>query len=413
MAESSQQLSQVGLGVFDDEGDPPADPAGSQGKNAKYPCIRCRKNVGRNSVRCNTCMLWIHSECGNISKELLNILANPSKYGAGCVFWNCDSCQASAIRLDKRMNALEGRFQEVENRVVRSEGIVQEATKRVDNVEARQEKLERNMELEREKIRSEIAEEMRERDMRRRNVVMHRVGEAGPEVKSVEERRAWDLKSCENIFRVLELDMSSESAVRFVRRVGERGDLPRPMIVGLKKEWQREDILERAKHLKDTHFSEVVIVPDLTKEQRKEEAAMNGEAERRNSELTEEEKAKNLEWMVVGARGERRIVKGVARARGAAAGGPPRGQPTAAARGRGQPAAAARGRGAVNLLPPRLRQEPWTVAGGRGAGPGTRGRPRIGSKRTRADRQEPDEYPEDEEEMEDERMAPPQPAERT
>jgi hypothetical protein len=413
MAEASQQLSQVGASVFEDEGDPPGDPASTQGRPPKFPCIRCRKNVGRNSVRCKTCQLWIHAECGNISKELLNILANPTKYGAGCVSWNCDSCQASAARLDERMNLLEGRFMEVENRVVRSEGIVQDATRRVDNVETRQANLEKNMEQEREKIRGELAEEMREREMRRRNVVMHRVGEAGPEVKSVEERRAWDLKSCDNIFRALELDMSSGTAVKFVRRVGERGDGPRPMIVGLKKEWQKEEVLERAKQLRDTHFPEVVIVPDLTKEQRKEEAAMNGEADKRNKERTEEDRAKNLEWMVVGARGERRLVKGVARARPAAAGGPPRGQPVAAARGRGQPPAAARGRGAATLLPSMPRQEPWAAAGGRGAGPGARGRPRLTSKRTRSDRQEPDENMEDEEEMEDERQAPPQPTGRT
>jgi hypothetical protein len=77
--------------------------------------------------------------------------------------------------------------------------------------------------------------------------------------------------------------------------------------------------------------------------------------ERRNRDLTEEDKAKNLVWMVVGARGEKRIVKGVTRMRGAAAGGPPRGGP------------AARGRGGITLLPPRLRQEPWTAAAGRGA----------------------------------------------
>jgi hypothetical protein len=83
-------------------------------------------------------------ECGGISKDVFNILANPAKYGMN-VSWNCDSCQASAARLEERMNALEGRFQKVENRVVRSEG-VQEATKRVDNVEARQSKLEQEME---------------------------------------------------------------------------------------------------------------------------------------------------------------------------------------------------------------------------------------------------------------------------
>jgi septal ring factor EnvC (AmiA/AmiB activator) len=68
------------------------------------------------------------------------VLANPTKYGG--VSWSCDRCQASAARLDERMNALEGRFLEVENRVIRSEGVVQEATRKVDNVEARQTKLE-------------------------------------------------------------------------------------------------------------------------------------------------------------------------------------------------------------------------------------------------------------------------------
>jgi hypothetical protein len=397
MAEPTQQLSQVGQSVFEDDGEQPGDPSQTR-TTAKHPCIRCKKNVGRNSVRCNTCQLWIHSECGGISKELLSILANPAKYGAGCISWNCDSCQASAIRLDQRMNALEGRFLEVENRVTRSEGIIQDATRRVDNVETRQSKLEQNMEQEREKIRNEMAEEMREREIRRRNVVMHRVGEAGPEVKSVEERKAWDLKSCNNIFRALDLDMDSDSAVKFVRRVGERGEAPRPLVVGLKKEWQKEDLMEKAKHLKNTHFPDVMIVPDLTKEQRKEEAAMTTEAEKRNENLSEEDRAKNLQWMVVGMRGEKRLVKGLTRARGAAGGGHPRGGP------------AARGRGAATLLPPRLRQEPWDPAvGGRGAGTAARGRPRLTSKRTRADRREPDEQEEDEEEMEDERQAPPQP----
>jgi hypothetical protein len=100
------------------------------GERPNTPAYVAKKNVGRNSVRCNACQLWIHVECGGISKEVFNILANPNKYGLGIV-WNCDSCQASAARLDARMQALEGRFQEVENRVIRSEGIVQDATRRV------------------------------------------------------------------------------------------------------------------------------------------------------------------------------------------------------------------------------------------------------------------------------------------
>jgi hypothetical protein len=158
--------------------------------------------VSSNSVKCRTCQLWVHVVCAGISKELFNILANPAKYGAG-VSWSCDNCQASAVRLEERTNALEGRFIEVESRMVRTEGACQDATKRVDAVESRQSRLEKAMEEEREKMRKERMEEMRERDIRRKNVVMHRVGEAGEEARTVEERKEWDLKSCDNIFNPL------------------------------------------------------------------------------------------------------------------------------------------------------------------------------------------------------------------
>jgi hypothetical protein len=261
-------------------------------------------------------------ECGAISKEVFNILANPTKYGMN-VSWNCDSCQASAARLEERMNALEGRFLEVENRVVRSEAVVQEATKRVESVETRQTRLEQEMEKERERARKERTNEMRERDLKRKNVVMHRVGEAGEEVNTIEGRRAWDMRSCDNIFKALKLNLTSEKAVRFCRRVGEKGAGPRPLVVGLRREEQKEELLENAKNLRNTQFSEVVIIPDLTQEQRKDEADMISDAEERNRNLSAEDRAKNLEWMVVGARGEKRLIKGVKRTE-AARGRPPR-----------------------------------------------------------------------------------------
>jgi hypothetical protein len=77
---------------------------------------------------------------------------------------------------------------EVENRVIRNEAVVQDATKRVDNVEIRQTRLEQESERKRERARKERADEMRERDIRRKNVVMHRVGEAGETVRAIEDR---------------------------------------------------------------------------------------------------------------------------------------------------------------------------------------------------------------------------------
>jgi len=57
--------------------------------------------------------------------------------------------------------------------------------------------------------------------------------------------------------------------------------------------------------------------PDLTQMQRKEEEEMRQEAERKNrEELTQDDISKNLVWTVVGARGEKRIIKVVERGRG-------------------------------------------------------------------------------------------------
>lgn len=175
-----------------------------QGKAAKYPCIRCKKNVGKKGVRCNTCYLWVHVECGNISNELFAILAAPAKYGATGVTWNCDSCVASSARLEARMNALEGRFQEVENRMVRNEATMADVSKRMEDVERKQSTVEKALESERERIRRERANELRERDIRRKNVILHRVDEAGEQTTN-EERKEWDLNSCDNIFQALNI----------------------------------------------------------------------------------------------------------------------------------------------------------------------------------------------------------------
>jgi hypothetical protein len=64
-----------------------------------------------------------------------------------------------------------------------------------------------------------------------------------------------------------------------------------------------------ARNLENSRYSGVNVVPDLTKRQRDEEAELKREAERRNKSLTETDVSKNLHWVVVGARAERRLTK--------------------------------------------------------------------------------------------------------
>jgi len=147
--------------VASDESDHEGQSQTTAKQKGKFPCLICKKAV-KAGVRCNACHLWVHTKCQGISKELFTILKNPGKFG-GAVCWNCDSCIASAVRLEDRMKALEHSHREVETRMVRTEATVLEAVQRVDKVEKRQDTVENLLETERERARVERVVEMRER----------------------------------------------------------------------------------------------------------------------------------------------------------------------------------------------------------------------------------------------------------
>jgi hypothetical protein len=151
-------------------------------------------------------------------------------------------------------------------------------------------------------------------------------------------------------FSVLELKMSAESDVEFCRRVGEKSDRARPLVVGFFTEWSKSTLLKNCKYLQETEMSHMFIMNDLTEKQRRMEKELINKAERRNvEELTDEDRAKNFVWKVVGRKGQKKIINSLGQdwevsRRGAAAGrGPGRGQAPRAALGN------------VNLLPTRKR----------------------------------------------------------
>ena len=122
------------------------------------------------------------------------------------------------------------------------------------------------------------------------------------------------MEECTKNFKSLMMEEEARNDIKLCRRIGEKGADPRPMVVVLRTEATKSKILEMAKNLRDIEFNEVGIVPDLTVQQRREESQMAEEVERMNEEeLTAEDRAKNLKWMVAGPRGAKRIIKGVQR----------------------------------------------------------------------------------------------------
>jgi len=285
------------------------DKAKEKEKERKTTCVGCRKafNKSEYCVICGSCNYWYHKTCSGMAEEVFKCVDNYYKEN-GSTFWSCQPCAtyskgitARIREMDKRLEGVEKHQDEQDSRMEKMEMQVERLSREVQSSEDKAEEAVGRKE-------KNLYEELRERELRKKNVVFHGVGELQAEKSTWEERVEWDKKSCLNIFSALALDMGVE-AIRFTRRLGEKGKDPRPLLTGFHTETERAKLLKNAKKLESTVFKDVNVVPDLTKRQREEEAELKKEADKKNKNLSESDKAKNLQWAVVGARGERRLTK--------------------------------------------------------------------------------------------------------
>lgn len=66
---------------------------GSVTESGQWPCAVCKKGVGRNSIKCNVCSLWVHGRCSGIRGRLREDVA-----------FSCSVCagnQIAPVRLDR------------------------------------------------------------------------------------------------------------------------------------------------------------------------------------------------------------------------------------------------------------------------------------------------------------------------
>ena len=281
----------------------------------------CGKQVKKTgySLACTICGLWCHKECAGVTDEVFKLIEAQVK-ATGVTYWGCRSCTTFAKQFHSKLGEVSKKLTALETRTTKNEEETKSNREEVKNLERRVKELSDVVKRRDEKVvetvrerEATIYEEMREREARKLNVIFHGVGECEDERATGKDRQEWDKKSCVNIFRELKLSMTEE-AVKFCRRVGEKQEGARPLVVGFFTEMERSKLLRNARGLMDSNkFYDVTIGPDLTKKQRDEEAELRSEADRRNEELTEDDVQKNLHWAVVGARGEKRLQKTVRR----------------------------------------------------------------------------------------------------
>ena len=283
----------------------------SKKSKSKFPCLICGKACARGAIQCNICGLWCHNACTKLSKEALKGLEVQHKE-VGQAYWACTPCRSFNNKWNAQMRDINRRQDDTDKRV-------DEITKNIEDVrrlaETTRKELRdhaRHTENMRESLEMAMEEELREREARRLNLVLHGVQEVDPNIKNTRERMDRDMEECEHIFTAMRARTRIQQ-MRFCRRIGERGQDPRPIVLGVYNEEEKRHLLEKSRELRNTRYENVTVVPDLTKNQRKGEQKLREDANRRNENLTQEDRDKNLKWIVVGRRGEKRLIKGMER----------------------------------------------------------------------------------------------------
>ena len=251
-----------------------------------------------------------------MSDETFKVLDTQNQEQGQC-FWSCRSCHSYALKFDKRMRNVETRVTKLESETVPNivddvAGLREDLT----NLKKVFDEKEPNV-VDENKCQSTITaavlEEMRERESRRCNLIIHNLTEPSADVTESKERMEKDIEKLRELIGLIEVQVDLNDAVRFAKRLGPRNDddeTPRPLLVGLKEKQHCDSVLDKSHKLSEMEdpWSSVHIIRDLTKTQRKEEKEMRIDVDKKNHELSEEEKG-NWEWKVVGRRGERKIVK--------------------------------------------------------------------------------------------------------
>ena len=154
-----------------------------------------------------------------------------------------------------------------------------------------------------------MMEELREQRACRNNLVIHQIPEPPANLTRGYECKDYDTYYVIKIFKFLDATLTKEG-IKFLYRPGERMESgrPRPVIMSLKDPGLRDYILDNIMKIAGSSNNSISIIPDLTQDQRKEEEKLRKTAEKRNREL-EPEEALNWEWVLVGMRGDRRLIK--------------------------------------------------------------------------------------------------------
>ncbi len=138
-------------------------------------CLEGGKKLKKSeiSVQCTVCRLWCHRECSGISNYFLKCKENRRRIGTNMAYWACRPCTAYAQGMNNRLKEMEKRLDATEDKGKQKTDDIASVEKRTEKLEKRMEKLEKKLESKASRDEEAMHEELRERDAKLLNVIMH------------------------------------------------------------------------------------------------------------------------------------------------------------------------------------------------------------------------------------------------
>ena len=276
-----------------------------------YPCIKCDAHVAKtaSAVQCIFCDLWIHQKCANMTDEHYKQLVDAKETFGHCVYM-CKSCHISQKKTNSALNALDKRVTAVEEKNAAQDNEIAAVKTQVNDIKKHVDEFGKNKDKSRQESEFAVYQELRDREGRKSNVVIHSLLEPGADIVEPEARKSKDMDGLAGLFSEIGATVDVKRDVMFAKRLGARGEGARPLLVGFNNMESRDSVLDKAKNLADMDedMQRISIIRDLTQKQRDEEEWLRTEAERKNGLLSPDD-AENWMWRVVGPRGQRRLIK--------------------------------------------------------------------------------------------------------
>ena len=300
----------------------------SDKEEEQNPCGGCHKETNDTlSIKCFFCQLWFHRKCTGLDEDCWKAYKKLSDKGHKEAF-KCVCCTSAWTGISdkivanrKDIDKLQKKTKDQDKRLEKQQKVLDNHDERLEDQEKAiadlQEDLQNNTVHEQGNFADTVAAasraavaELREIEARKNNVVFLRLSELDIAIKDPAQRKAHDESKLEEILGVINCEDAKDDIKKMFRagKIRENNEKPRPLIIHLNSNKQREAILSNAKLLANSAFKKVSIQPDLTKAQQQEDNRLYDKAKKKNDEMDEEE-AKNWTWRPWGVPGSKTLRK--------------------------------------------------------------------------------------------------------